>query len=642
MAEENGPAFSLPAVAVRMRPRLDRERLRRERVADRVQMDERSRRVVIHSSSLQAHEMIFDHVFASRTSQHRLYTGCQLQRTVKAVARGELQRACVIAYGQSGSGKTYSLYGDEESPAIVQHAARDVFKVVDYSRSPEQVEVRLSFLEVYNDRLHDLLDPSKMDLHVRDAKCAALVEGLSEHVVRSTEDVMRLVRGGLSRMSQHAIRNSFENNFTHTILGLRIMGQPERQKAWEGLVQFVDLAGADKSDDVPQQSCAEARKSSLALFSLAQVVIALVRKGTDEHSFIPYRNSVLTRLLKGSLNGSCRTLILVCISPLFANLHDTLNTLKFAMAAKSKDDSWRVREQMERSSFAQQVPRFKTSYSAKSGGSRGDDQESLAVMLPGQLEDDVAAKAATQPVDQVARRKFGDLPGDEMCNRASERLVDCYVLRDAMEPLVFAEAARSVGLDAGNYILYLAEKGMRPEQFAETARSSGMSLVEFAEYTASAGIHPMDFARHYGIVGRQTLNEASQRHAVWAPYLWDSSLQELLDYGSTLEQCVKCQDWRVGDRLYRSVFTGADGAALFIEALEGVSTVSEAERVGEKLILLGVISPAGEHRTFVASPRHWYRFTYEETVCSRVLQRSDAVACHPPRQTTRTPVCAIL
>ena len=614
--------------------------MRRERVADRVCLDERARRVVIHSRSQHPQEMSFDYVFASRTSQHKLYTGCQLQRTVKAVARGEEQRACVIAYGQSGSGKTYSLYGDEESPALVQHAARDIFKVVDYSRNPEQVEVRVSFLEVSSDRLHDLLDTSKMDLHIRHTKLGAQVEGLSEHVVKCTDDVMRLIRGGLSRTSYHAIRNSFENNCTHTVLSVKLIYQSRSGgEVWEGHVQFVDLAGADKTDSEPQQPRVEARKSSLALFSLAQVVIALVQKGAQENAFIPYRNSVLTRLLKGSLDGNCRTLILVCISPLFANLHTTLNSLKFAAAAKSKDNSlWRV--QIGHGGFARQVPPFKGSYS---DSSKWEDHEGRISALPGQTEDEVTAnKAVHQPVTEIVSSCH--LPDNATSYSSGERLRDGSAVTYAMEPILFAEAAESVGLDAGNYILYLAEKGMGPEQFAEAARNSGMSLVELAQYSASAGIHPMDFARHYGVLGHKLLKEGSQKGTVWLPYLWSGSMQDLLDYGSALERGVRCQNRRVGDQVYEGVFSGSDGAAFFMEALEGVSTVAAAEKVGEKLRLLGVIAPVGDQSHFLASPRHWYRFTYEDTVCDGVLHPTDTLVedVRVPRHTARTPVCAIL
>ncbi|XP_062508076.1 uncharacterized protein LOC134184413 [Corticium candelabrum] len=652
MTNEGGSEFSLPAVAVRMRPRLDRERMRRERVADRLRLDERSRRVIVHASSDKPHEMIFDHVFASRTSQHRLYTGCQLQRSVKAVARGERLRSCVIAYGQSGSGKTYSLYGDEESPAIVQHAARDVFKVVDYARGPEEIDVRMSFVEICNDRLHDLLDPTKTDLHVRDTKCTARVEGLSEHVVSSTGDVMRLVKGGLSRTSKHAIRSSFENNFTHTVLGLKIIRHPrkEEERVWEGHLEFVDLAGADKTGDViSQQSTVEARKSSLSLLSLAQVVIALVHKGTHDHGFIPYRNSVLTRLLKGNLNGSCRTLILVCITPLFANLRDTLNSLKFAVSAKSRDHSLRSREHFKSLSFSHQVPPFKQSYSARSR-CNGSDEDRLRsrALLPGQptdettTEDETTTRTATSCASHLAESSFADRVVDESTIGNFVMPGGDGVPDTAMEALMFAEAARRLGRDVGNYILYLAEKGMKPEQFADTARKSGMSLVELAEYTASAGIHPMEFARHYGVLTDRCPTATSATGAVRASYISDSSLQDLLDYGSTLQRGVACQDRRVGDKIYRGVFTGADGALFFMEALEGVSTVSEAEQVGAKLMLLGVISPVGAHCQFIASPRHLYCFSYEETVCDRVLERANDPSHQTVKQNTRTTACIIL
>jgi hypothetical protein len=507
---------------------------------------------------------------------------------------------------------------------------------VDYSRNPEQVAVRVSFLEISCDRLHDLLDTSKIDLHLRDTKLGVQAEGLSEHVVKNTEEVMRLVRGGMSRTSHHAIRCSFENNCTHTVLSMKVTYQSSSGgEAWEGHLQFVDLAGADREVE-PQQPTVEARKSSLALFSLAQVVIALVQKGEHENKFIPYRNSVLTRLLKGSLSGNCRTLILVCISPLFANLHNTLSSLKFAATARSKDSSlWRIHD-----GFPRQVPPFKESYSDNSTTKYYEHNKTSS--LTGQTVDkEIKHRLVHQPVAQQAHTWH--LAGKTTSYRPGAEIRDESVATNAMEPILFAEAAESVGLDVGNYILYLAEKEMGPEHFAETARGSGMSLVRLAQYCASAGIHPMDFARHYGVLQHESLKKDTD----WIPYLWSGSMQDLLEYGSAIERGIKCQDRRVGDKLYKRVFSGSDAAAFFMEALEGVSTVAEAERVGEKLRLLGIISPVGDRyqREFLASPRNWYRFTYEDTVCNRTLANpTDTLVedSHTPVHKERSLVCTIL
>eukprot|EP00118_Oscarella_pearsei_P002592 m.10968 g.10968 ORF g.10968 m.10968 type:complete len:639 (+) comp22840_c0_seq1:15-1931(+) len=616
-----------PSVAVRMRPRLARERMWRLRAADRLLIDERSRCVVVHYSEKSAKELRFDHVFSHRTSQHKLYTSCQIQKHVKAVLRGDVTRASIIAYGQSGSGKTYSLYGDDECPAIIQHAARDLFKSIEYSEAGTESAttrmthvVSVSFLQIVNERLQDLLDPTRSGLHVCETKDGMEVDGLSEQRVSSSSDIMQVLHRGTSKASLQAIKAAFQNTNSHTVVTLKVS-----KKAGDhlqcGRLRFVDLAGADNhSGTTASRSSSGARKSSLSLFTLSQVVSALGRQHSQEQqqSFVPYRNSTLTRILKGSLDGSCLTLILVCISPLQSSLHETINSLKFAAMAKYPDGRKGVKAHGRGPRF---LPEVKSGYDPLS---RLSSAVSEQLTLPGQM--DLTVTKATAESFSVPLPQAVD---------ASELLPGVEDDR-AMEPLVFAKAAESVGLDPGDYILYLADKSMKPEQFAEAARNSGMGLIQFARHTASTGIHPMDFARHYGLLRECHMDDQT----AWAPYLWDSSLQELLDYGWSLEQGIPTQDRVFRGVTHSRVFSGADAAAFFLEALDGVDSVGDAQRVGLKMILMGIIKCVGDNvGGFFATPTRLYQFCYEETITAQLQKESfldgfPEATCASPKQTS--------
>ncbi|XP_065826853.1 kinesin-like protein KIF3A [Oscarella lobularis] len=623
MATNAAPPIG-PSVAVRMRPRLARERMWRLRAADRLLVDERSRCVVLHRNQHQPKELRFDYVFSHRTSQHKLYTSCQIPKQIKAILRGDVTRASIIAYGQSGSGKTYSLHGDDEYPAIIQHAACDLFKNIEYAKeagSSTKYDVTLSFLQIVNDRLRDLLNTSTPSdlLHVRDATKdgGAHVDGLTTIPVKNADHVMHVLRGGTSKTSQQAIKASFQSTISHTVVTLNVTSTSTSTKSGAevrtGQLQFVDLAGADTppTGGGGSGAGAAARKSSLSLFTLGQVVLALSRTKSQDSSsgggFIPFRNSVLTRILKDSLSsGRCQTLILVCISPLQSNLHETINSLKFAAMAKYRDVKFPGSGGVRRGERF--LPEVKSGYdpaSRISSAALSEHHQSIpGQMGPTSTTTEAAASAAfALPQPHVESSDPTSFENDD--NRA-------------MEPLVFAQAARSVGLDPGDYILYLADRSMKPEQFAEAARNSGMGLIQFARHTASARIHPMDFAKHYGLLHNSCPEDPTQ---AWAPYLWDTSMQELLDYAWSLEEGIPTQDRTVRGVPLSRVFSGADAAAFFLDALEGVDNVDDALRVGSKLLIMGIIrSVSGDG--FYATPTRLYQFCYEDTISAQMRKET--------------------
>ncbi|KAJ2905508.1 tubulin-dependent ATPase kip3, partial [Coemansia aciculifera] len=247
--------------------------------------------------------------------------------------------ATVFAYGATGCGKTYTISGCAEDPGVVFLTMQELFDRIAIAEDERTVEVALSYLEVYNETIRDLLCESGPLALREDTKQGVTVAGLSEHVPRSVSEVMDLmVRGNANRTMSPTEANAVSSR-SHAVLQVHVRQKPRagglQTDVTTATLSIIDLAGSERAT-VARSNNARMREGAninRSLLALANCINALCDQKTKRH--IPYRDSKLTRMLKFSLGGNCRTVMITCVSPASTYFEETHNTLKYANRAKN-------------------------------------------------------------------------------------------------------------------------------------------------------------------------------------------------------------------------------------------------------------------------------------------------------------------
>ncbi|GAB4833750.1 hypothetical protein Ancab_031999 [Ancistrocladus abbreviatus] len=293
----------------------------------------------------------FDKVFGPRAQQRSIYDQA-ISPVVDEVLDG--YNCTVFAYGQTGTGKTYTMEGEMRSkggelPAeagVIPRAVRQIFDTLEAQNA--DYSVKATFLELYNEEVTDLLaledtsrlmdDKQKRSVSLlEDGKGCVFIRGLEEEVVYSVNDIYNLLeRGAAKRRTADTFLNK-RSSRSHSIFTITVhiketsIGDEELIKC--GKLNLVDLAGSENisRSGAREGRAREAGEINKSLLTLGRVINALV-----EHSVhIPYRDSKLTRLLRDSLGGKTKTCIIATISPSSHCLEETLSTLDYAHRAKN-------------------------------------------------------------------------------------------------------------------------------------------------------------------------------------------------------------------------------------------------------------------------------------------------------------------
>ncbi|XP_070401705.1 kinesin-like protein KIF13B isoform X2 [Nothobranchius furzeri] len=256
--------------------------------------------------------------------------------------------ACIFAYGQTGSGKSYTMMGSAEQPGLIPRLCSSLFtRTAVEAREAETFTVEVSFMEIYNEKVRDLLDPkgSRQALRVREHNVLGpYVDGLSRLAVTSYKDIESLMSEGnksrtvaATNMNEESSRSHavFNIILTHTLRDLKSGTSGEKVSK----LSLVDLAGSERAakTGAAGDQLKEGSNINKSLSTLGLVISALADRGAGKNKskFVPYRDSVLTWLLKDSLGGNSRTAMVATISPAADNYDETLSTLRYADRAKS-------------------------------------------------------------------------------------------------------------------------------------------------------------------------------------------------------------------------------------------------------------------------------------------------------------------
>ncbi|KAL8611043.1 hypothetical protein ACOMHN_042659 [Nucella lapillus] len=304
--------------------------------------------------NLKLREFTFDHSFWSVSpadshfvTQEQVFKALGLD-VVSAAFEG--YNVCVFAYGQTGSGKTYTMMGAQDNPGLIPRFCEELFTRMDDPSATYRTQV--SYLEIYNEMVRDLLKYSSSGrpshkLRIREhPKEGPYVQDLSHHTVVSYEGIAQLMNKGNSNRTTAATLMNDVSSRSHAIFTITFTqakfedGLPsERQSK----IHLVDLAGSERADasGATGQRLKEGGSINRSLVTLGNVISVLAEASSEERgprsraTFIPYRDSVLTWLLKDSLGGNAKTIMIATISPADINYGETMSTLRYANRAKN-------------------------------------------------------------------------------------------------------------------------------------------------------------------------------------------------------------------------------------------------------------------------------------------------------------------
>ncbi|XP_060724804.1 kinesin heavy chain-like isoform X1 [Tachysurus vachellii] len=286
---------------------------------------------------------VFDQVFPPNTTQEQVYESCA-KDTVRDVLDG--YNGTIFTYGQTSSGKTHTMEGrlhDPQMMGIIPRIAHDIFDHIYSIQENLEFHIKVSYFEIYLEKIRDLLDVSKTNLGVHENKNRVpYVKGCTERFVSSPEEMMEVIDDG--KANRHvAVTNMNEHSSrSHSIFLINIKQEHlDTAHKLTGKLYLVDLAGSEKVSKTGAAGTVldEARMINKSLSALGNVISALA-EGTKTH--VPYRDSKMTRILQDSLGGNCRTTIIICCSPSVFNEAETRSTLLFGQRAKSIRNTVRV------------------------------------------------------------------------------------------------------------------------------------------------------------------------------------------------------------------------------------------------------------------------------------------------------------
>ncbi|KAK9474735.1 uncharacterized protein V1510DRAFT_405815 [Dipodascopsis tothii] len=246
----------------------------------------------------------------------------------------------VFAYGQTGAGKSYTMMGpsidDAENCGIIPRIIEQIFQLILQSPAEIEYTVNVSYMEIYMEKVKDLLQPQNDNLPVHEEKSKGVyVKGLSKLYVSSVKEVFDVMRQGNSARSVASTNMNNESSRSHSIFAIVVSQKNlETGSAKSGQLFLVDLAGSEKVGKTGASGIVleEAKKINKSLSALGMVINALT-DGKSTH--VPYRDSKLTRILQESLGGNSRTTLIVNCSPSSYNATETLSTLRFGVRAKN-------------------------------------------------------------------------------------------------------------------------------------------------------------------------------------------------------------------------------------------------------------------------------------------------------------------
>ena len=325
-------------VCLRIRPMSIQEKSRNDTSCLEVVSNEQL--ILIHKNLRRSYT--FNIVFGPESSQEDVFFNCSIDKLIDSALDG--YSVTIFAYGQTGSGKTYTIMGRDDAinekilsntkfSGIMPKSIKYIWSTV--RTRPEKFYIKVSFLEIYNEQINDLLNPTNNNLQIRwDQKQGFFVEGLLVIECKKPEDIVEIILQGTKNRKKGSHELNKDSSRSHCILTVYLISEYENSgntyKKY-GKISFVDLAGSERLKETHSQGgmVKETGNINKSLFVLGKVISSLTdKKNINQH--IPYRDSKLTMLLMDSVGGTAKTLMIACVSPSNVYSDETMSTLNYA------------------------------------------------------------------------------------------------------------------------------------------------------------------------------------------------------------------------------------------------------------------------------------------------------------------------
>jgi kinesin family member 5 len=297
----------------------------------------------------------FDRVFGLSSRQIDIFD-FSIRSTVGDVMNG--YNGTVFAYGQTGAGKSFTMMGDmddTEFKGVIPRIMEQIFDAIMTASSTIEFTVGIGYMEIYMERIRDLMAPSNDNLPINEGPRGPFVKGLREIFVSSVDEVYQALHIGQRSRATASTNMNLESSRSHSIFVVTIK-QKDTSSGTEkvGTLYLVDLAGSEKvgKTGASGQTLEEAKKINKSLSALGMVINSLT-DGKSSH--IPYRDSKLTRILQESLGGNSRTTLIINCSPSSYNDAETVSTLRFGMRAKTIKNKAKINAELSPAELKRQL-----------------------------------------------------------------------------------------------------------------------------------------------------------------------------------------------------------------------------------------------------------------------------------------------
>ena len=314
-------------VMCRVRPLLYNElkKLPNRSAGDWLQIPEECMIVAVNEESNKISSFEFDRVFSPKEGQDIVFE--EVQPMIVSFMDG--YNVAILAYGQTGSGKTYTMEGTSGNEGVTFRALKEVFAIAEERADTYKYEFAMTIVEIYNERVRNLLDKRADKLELMEgANGKVKIVGLTSQKINNVHDAIKLFEIGKSNRSIGVTNVNEYSSRSHSILSIYIKGiNQELKQKIKAKLDLVDLAGSERlsKSEAEGERMKEAMNINLSLTTLGKVLNSLAAKS----SHIPYRDSKLTHMLKASIGGDSKTLMVVQASPNPGDTQESLTTLSF-------------------------------------------------------------------------------------------------------------------------------------------------------------------------------------------------------------------------------------------------------------------------------------------------------------------------
>ncbi|XP_063151963.1 kinesin-like protein KIF24 [Candoia aspera] len=350
------------------------------------------------------HVFYFDEVFGETCSNQDVYKKTAHPLIQHVFSGGN---ATCFAYGQTGAGKTYTMFGTHKNPGLYALAAKEIFRQLETPQARKDLHVWISFYEIYCGQLYDLLNGRKRLFAREDSKHIVQIVGLREVQVNTVNLLLEVILKGGKERSTGATGVNSDSSRSHAIIQIQIKDAANRVF---GRISFIDLAGSERAADAKdsdRQTKMEGAEINQSLLALKECIRAL----DQEHAHTPFRQSKLTQVLKDSFVGNSKTCMIANVSPSHIATEHTLNTLRYADRVKELKRGMKCctpTVNRRRATGSVSPKRIQNSPYMQVGGKSSPKKVKLGLQHP--LMPTPAPKMKTSLLFQPARLPFSSTP----------------------------------------------------------------------------------------------------------------------------------------------------------------------------------------------------------------------------------------